>query len=1047
MFTGGAGDDTFTANNAALGLLDSIDGGAGTDTLTVTDSVNIPLANIKAANIETINVTSTTGSVGAVAADAKVATKEKVLFTFNTTGFDTNVGTGPVAVTVGGATKTVGTSAVAQNLADLVTAINELAGSTIASTASANAVGEITVTAATAGTALPVITFANGTFRAQGLASTAADTAANTTIDVTAATNYTFKQTLQANQAAAAAVDSSTFSVPTGATKVAISAATTSNVASVATAETTVTGTAVTLSGGLTQTVTASDSVRLSGSTGAVVATISAAPSTSIAASSTSGWSAGAGAFVTGGSSVSITEAVGTASSGAISATNAKAVQVGALPSASTSGSAGANTGARTSSTSDGFPEVIGNKSSAPTGDVKVAVSSAYTNASGLASVKYGTGDVKVYMNGGTTANVTGATTVTIQDINTTLLKASSSATAAPGTSKLTTVNLQGVTGNVGISSDAITNLSVVDSSTSIITINSNTGANTGALALSVGNSSVTVQAGNATSVAVTGVAAGYAAITATKNPAKSDSTLDLEAAKATTVSFGGTSKITLSSASGDLAAVTSITANGSGDLDLGTPTSFAKLTSVDASASSSAITATLGATITSATTDRAFAFTGGSGKDTVSLSGAMKSGTSSAGASIANTINLGAGDDSLIFATGGSIAAGSSVAGGDGTDTISAALLNGANTAQITGFERLGLDAAGTYDTDLLVGATGLSLLATGQTYTNVEQAQSLYVGKSAGTTTTTLTFTSSNVAGTADAYAVSFDAAGGATSGTIATVNAGVLAIAGIENVTINSGASEGFVDNTISLTATNLKTVAITGAAAKTTLSFTGTTNGTNSSTAGVGGAVTAIDGSAATGAVVINTTGVVADNSTTGLTVTTGAGKDVITLGHAASAKVLTGAGDDTITTTTQKATLTLGDGKDTVNVSTSVVATLVDPVAATEAEATVRLISIVDLAAGDTIDFDTATTAGTATALGTKTSAGTATTLLDALNAFANATGTGVTWGQYGGNTYIVYDAVAAATGISVNDIVIKVTGLVDLSLSTYGGTAGALVIV
>ena len=121
--------------------------------------------------------------------------------------------------------------------------------------------------------------------------------------------------------------------------------------------------------------------------------------------------------------------------------------------------------------------------------------------------------------------------------------------------------------------------------------------------------------------------------------------------------------------------------------------------------------------------------------------------------------------------------------------------------------------------------------------------------------------------------------------------------------------------------------------------------------------------------------------------------------------------------------------------------------MVSSTAATEAEATLRLVTITDIAAGDTIDFLTATTAGTAAALGTKTSTGTATTLLGALNALADVTGTGVTWGQYGGNTYIVYDGTDASTGISAGDIVVKLSGLVDLSLSTYGATAGALLIV
>jgi Ca2+-binding RTX toxin-like protein len=42
-FVGGAGNDTFNANNTALGSLDTIDGGAGYDTLSITDTVRITL--------------------------------------------------------------------------------------------------------------------------------------------------------------------------------------------------------------------------------------------------------------------------------------------------------------------------------------------------------------------------------------------------------------------------------------------------------------------------------------------------------------------------------------------------------------------------------------------------------------------------------------------------------------------------------------------------------------------------------------------------------------------------------------------------------------------------------------------------------------------------------------------------------------------------------------------------------------------------------------------------------------------------------------------
>ena len=131
-FTGGTGNDTFNATNADLGVLDSIAGGDGTDTLNLVDSVSIPARNITATGIETVVVNSTAGSVGALAADAKVATKQQVTYSFtgSSTTYGTSLGVGPVKVTVGGASIIVGTetSATAQTIDKVVAALNQLAG-------------------------------------------------------------------------------------------------------------------------------------------------------------------------------------------------------------------------------------------------------------------------------------------------------------------------------------------------------------------------------------------------------------------------------------------------------------------------------------------------------------------------------------------------------------------------------------------------------------------------------------------------------------------------------------------------------------------------------------------------------------------------------------------------------------------------------------------------------------------------------------------------------------------------------------------------------
>jgi hypothetical protein len=693
---------------------------------------------------------------------------------------------------------------------------------------------------------------------------------------------------------------------------------------------------------------------------------------------------------------------------------------------------------------------VIGNASSAPTGDIVVLVRSTYTGnnstnttTNGLTNVVYGTGAVTAYMNGGTTASVTGAGTVSITDIQTTLTKASATADALPGVSKLATVNLTGVSSTTSIKSDAIATISAVDTS-SVITVSSSVGANTGNIALNVANSSVTLSHANATSVSVGGAAgSGRQAIANTPVSATQASTVVLTTAAAKSVAFSGANEVTLDATS-TLTALAAITSTASGTVNLGTATDYAKLTSADMSGGTGSVTVTLGATIAGNTaTDRGFAYTGSAGTDVVSLTGAMKSGTNAAGAAVANTINLGAGNDMLLKGgTNGAIAAGSTANGGDGVDTVAASLLTAGNAAQITGFEQLGLDlASGSYDTDLLSGATGFVLLAQGGTYTNVEQAQSLSVVQNVGTSGTTLTFSTANVAGSSDSYSVNFAAKGAASAASPTSIDAGTLVISGIENVTINSGAASGFVNNTIDLTAANLKTVTLSGSAAVTTLGFA-STNGTN--VTGVGGAVSSIDGSALAGKLVLDTTNVTVNDAAdfAGLSVKSGAGADALTL--ASYAIVDSGAGADTITLAAAGGIVTTGAGKDLVKVGAVI--------AHNGTSATGKSAVVTDFAVGDSLDFINATDSSTATTgvvqkLTLTNEASLADAIKSALDLSSASTGTPkeVTWFVYSGNTYVVYDAAddhASNAGLANNDVIVRLNGVFDLSNSTFDSTNG-----
>jgi S-layer protein len=790
------------------------------------------------------------------------------------------------------------------------------------------------------------------------------------------------------------------------------------------------------LSGGATQTVTASNSAQVSGTTGAIKVTATT-PTTSLDAVDYTGWAAGAGVFVRNGSTVSVTSNAGTfttTGTATASAGNSKAIQVGSDPSAAS----GATDSTVTNATATGYPTLIGNLADAPTGDVTTSVKTTFTDDYGSANVTYGTGATKIYMNGGSTASVTGAGAVTIRDLQTVATKTSSTATAAPAkASTLTTVNLTGVSGAAGIHSDALTSVSVVDSSTTV-TVNSNVGKNATALQVSVGNSTTTVSASEATSVAVTGVQSANAKI-GTKDVAatNSASTLTLTTPKATSLSINGTSDISLSAAS-SLPLVTAISASGSGALTLGTVTDFAKVTKVDGSAATGKITASVGATITGATTDRSFAFTSGSGNDIITVTGALTSDITSAGATVSNTIDLGAGDDTVSNSSG-SIGVGASVNGGSGDDTIAASLVTVGNSARITNFEVLGLDkTSGAFDSDLLAAATGLEMLAQGATYNNVEQAQSLKIKSNIGTGTTTLSFTSTDVIGKADAYSITFGAEGGATTAAATTINAGTLVINSIENVTINSGSSKGFVNNTIKIQDDHLKALTLTGAAYKTTVSFNATT-GTNTSSTNA--AVKTIDGTVATGRLYIDTTNVVEDN-VSGLTVTGGSAADQITLDSTVTGTVTANGGDgaDTfILNGSMTATLTGGAGNDTFDLGAATVGVS----NALGADSSLVYATITDFTSGDILKLDNISAGSSlmlsANAVSGVQNATSLTAALDAALKLSTAVDDATVYFNYGGNTYIAHED--NIEGLSINDVVVKLTGINVLSTAAVSSPA------
>ena len=696
-----------------------------------------------------------------------------------------------------------------------------------------------------------------------------------------------------------------------------------------------------------------------------------------------------------------------------VSGTNSTAIQIGSPVNVS---AAGSTTGA----------ETIRNSGMDPTGNVVVTNQSVHTDSNGLANNLYGTGTVSVYTNGSNSVSVTGAGAVTIVDIGTQTLVPSTGATAVAGTSKLSSVSLAGLSGDVNITSDAISTVTLTDTLQSAVrTVNilnsGTTGANSGALNVVLSNAGTSTNRVAVSDATATSINVSSAAATAYQKTGGSGGIAS---------NSGSKSNVTLTAAK-----ATSINMTNSLSVDVGDYlNSAAKVATVDGSGATGAIAATLPATPSQGTV-----FKGGSGNDTVTVKASSDLSANSTTSAV-TTVTLGAGSDKLL--NGGSnssnlLFTGATFDGGEGSDTVAITLVTAGNAGKFTNFEVVGLDAvSGTRDVSVLTGVTGVSLLSTADatvTYSGMTQAMGLTVGtNTTGNGTTVLDF-GSTVAGSTDAYSITFAGTGTTDATATATaIAAGKFTINGIESVSLASGGT-GYTSNSIVLTDTSAKTLTITGSQAL-GVTFNGEYFGAaiTASTSTTG--VSAIDASAMTGKLTINTANV--RTAFAGLTVTGGSNSDSITIANqsdisgvlAGSVTVYGGDGSDTITTSTAASTLNGGAGNDIFRVSSTTVSSTSSPVFAT----------INDYAAGDTINMGNVSVVSTK-ATGVAAIA-TAVSLADAMaKAVASNTTAGTaTWFAYGGNTYIVNDITG--NQFSTDDVVVKLIGLFDLGSTASSGT-------
>ena len=366
-------------------------------------------------------------------------------------------------------------------------------------------------------------------------------------------------------------------------------------------------------------------------------------------------------------------------------------------------------------------------------------------------------------------------------------------------------------------------------------------------------------------------------------------------------------------------------------------------------------------------------AFTGGTGADTLTVTGSK----------VAHT--LGAGDDTLKYVN--ALGVGGSVAGGEGTDTISlltgklAALATDFKNGSITGFEALTVTDKLDANIDMANYAGINHLTVAGTSATKVENMQS--------GSTLELTDSADNpfevsVKGASEGKA---DVLNIALTGDT-TVDGKVITVAGVETINVvatDTDLSDGVIEHTLGLKAAAATTVTVSGdAKLDLTLDATSST------------AIKDINASENTGGLNVD----LRTANLSGITVTGSSAADEITLGFN---NVLNGmGGDDTFTVSAST------DGN--VNTSFSI---------------------IQDFAAGDKLFIANATKVVNAETQGDTLEAAVA----SAIAKSAVDTAVSFTWGN---DTYVVMAAAGANNTFEIGDFLVKLAGVTGVEFEADG---------
>lgn len=397
-----------------------------------------------------------------------------------------------------------------------------------------------------------------------------------------------------------------------------------------------------------------------------------------------------------------------------------------------------------------------------------------------------------------------------------------------------------------------------------------------------------------------------------------------------------------------------------------------------------------------------------------------------------------------------------SAKAGSGTADTLAVNTLP-ATLATITGFERLQVEASGTYSltnaatvTTLIVDATTSTTIAPDFTNATATQNTILVSGAEQRTTaanttnnlaTGAISYALTTSTGTADALALTLNNGGVAsTSTTVGTLTLGGLTANAIENITINAAdfktitlgnltaAPSGAAALTVTVPATSsnlvLGTLAITHGSSATTADVINLSAVTGTTSATLTGTVGTLSLTGGTGVDTISLNSDIAASSRQ--TYNLGAGNDAFTVsaaqttGNAGTLVINTEAGDDSITLSAAVPTGTNfsvngGDGIDTIKTDSNSAVTIIDSLVGVE-----KLFSI---------------GSGTTTIAGSSTAANNSIEITQI--------GTGVTAFT---TTAAQAVSIAGVTAVgTVNNTLLTLTGLTGAETLTGSSTVGTAI--